>query len=886
METNTNTVTCLGMTFSSEEERRVYFREELRKKLPELRKLEGFPIGEAEDIINLSDPPYYTPCPNPWLNDFILHWENDKKELEKQKKRSNTFAVKEPYASDISEGKTNPLYAAHGYHTKVPHLAIMRYILHYTQPGDIIFDGFAGTGMTGVASLLCRNPDPELRFKIDSEFKENGLKNPQWGVRKVMCGDLSPIAGFIASNYMTANDVLVLEKNAKRILKELETECGWMYGTKHTDGKTGRINYTVWSEVFVCSHCGQDIVFYESAFDKNERKIRDEFHCPSCSAICSKNSLDLIYESVYDQVTNSVVQAPKRIPVLINYTIHGKKFEKKPDKNDEEIISRTIRMELPNGFPTDKLPDMQMVRVGRMKPSKITHIHHFFLPRQQQALGTLWQLVQKVEDYRERSILFWFAEQAVWGMSVLCRYVPTHYSQVNQFLSGVFYVASQIVDASPWYILDGKLKRILKALQQIKPMSGESVVFTGDCGNTNISDNSVDYVFTDPPFGENIYYSDLNILLESWHRVLTNTNQEAIIDRVKGKDLSKYQSMMTNCFEEYFRVLKPGHWLTVEFSNTSAAVWNGIQLSLQRAGFIVANVAALDKKQGSFQAVTSPTAVKQDLIISCYKPSAEFQRKFLSEDNETSVMIFVSEHIDHLPLSIVNEKSATAVIERSPKILYDRLITYFLMRGLPIPVDASKFQQLLKNQFSERDGMVFTPEQAVLYDEQKARLGITKQLSLVFDIIYSENDAVLWLKEKLGNNPQKYQQVQPDFRKANTATRRGEKEFELRTLLEENFIELPDGRWRVPDPNEGKDREILRNKALLREFGRYAEDLSISKAKKLKDVRVEALRAGFRNCWEKRDFGTIVQVGEKIPQNILMEDEQLLTFFDIANDRM
>ena len=57
--------TIFGMTFKNAEERRAYFREELRKKLPELKKIEGFPIGSDEDILNLSDPPYYTACPNP-----------------------------------------------------------------------------------------------------------------------------------------------------------------------------------------------------------------------------------------------------------------------------------------------------------------------------------------------------------------------------------------------------------------------------------------------------------------------------------------------------------------------------------------------------------------------------------------------------------------------------------------------------------------------------------------------------------------------------------------------------------------------------------------------------------------------------------------------------
>src|ERR1035437_363582 len=71
-------VKCLGITFNDEEERREYFRKELRDKLPELKKIEGYPIGEDEDIIALSDPPYYTACPNPWLNDFIEEWEKEK----------------------------------------------------------------------------------------------------------------------------------------------------------------------------------------------------------------------------------------------------------------------------------------------------------------------------------------------------------------------------------------------------------------------------------------------------------------------------------------------------------------------------------------------------------------------------------------------------------------------------------------------------------------------------------------------------------------------------------------------------------------------------------------------------------------------------------------
>lgn len=122
-------VTCLGMEFPNDDARRKYFRDELRKKLPELRQIEGFPIGKDEDIIRLSDPPYYTACPNPWLNDFIAQWEEEKKQLEREGKRKADFEVKEPYASDVSEGKSNAIY-------------IWRILIiqkFHTQPSCVIF---------------------------------------------------------------------------------------------------------------------------------------------------------------------------------------------------------------------------------------------------------------------------------------------------------------------------------------------------------------------------------------------------------------------------------------------------------------------------------------------------------------------------------------------------------------------------------------------------------------------------------------------------------------------------------------------------------------------------------------------------------------------------
>lgn len=114
--------------------------------LDKVRDIEGFPIGTDEDIIALSDAPYYTACPNPFIEEFI-------KENGTPYDEETDDYHREPFAADVSEQKNDAIYNAHSYHTKVPYKAIINYLLHYTEPGDIVLDGFCGTGMTGIANL-------------------------------------------------------------------------------------------------------------------------------------------------------------------------------------------------------------------------------------------------------------------------------------------------------------------------------------------------------------------------------------------------------------------------------------------------------------------------------------------------------------------------------------------------------------------------------------------------------------------------------------------------------------------------------------------------------------------------------------------------------------
>lgn len=855
----TGPVTCLGITFENDDTRRSYFREELRRKLPELKQVEGFPIGEDEDILRLSDPPYYTACPNPWLNDFVAEWEKEKSELETQGKRQKDFKVKVPYASDVSEGKNNPIYMAHAYHTKVPHPAIMRYILHYTQPGDIVFDGFAGTGMTGVAANLCGS-------KQDVEALQE--PNAKVGVRHSICSDLSPIASLISASYNLPFNPQEFEKKANAILEQVEKEYGWMYETE-VNGKRAKINSTIWSDVFICPNCNKELVLWDEAVSLEENTIRNEFPCPHCGTLCTKRTMEKAWETSFDDTLGKTIALNKKVPVRVNYSQGRTRGEKDIEDFDKEMISTINKIDSSN-YKTLLMPLGD--ESSRIQNYGISHYHQFYTKRNFIYLNKVSELIG--EDLLLRA---WFTS-TLQNASTMYKF---RMDRKGGIVSGTLFIPSLNIELYPLNILRRKI-RDFSATNYLE--RGNSAIAVNSATKLSlIADNSIDYMFIDPPFGANIMYSELSSIWEGWIKVRTNNKEEAIINSVQQKTLFDYQILMNRSLREFYRILKPGKWITIEFSNTSASVWNSIQNALQGVGFVVANVAALDKKQGSFNSVNTTTAVKQDLVITCYKPSEELLQKFeTTQDKSENVWSFTEELLLRLPVHLQKESMTTAVVERSPKILYDRLISYYVQHGYNVPLSAAEFQKGLRERFVERDGMFFTAEHAIEYEEKKAKAPEMVPMAL---FISSEAEGIEWLKRELSVVPKTYSELQPRWMQDLAKPKKGDELPELMQILEENFLKDEEGKWHKPNLENETDLERIRLRKLLKEFNVYVDMASKPNAK-IRSVRMEALRAGFKDAYTNKDFATIVQVGNRLPEALLMEDEALLQYYDIASSRV
>jgi hypothetical protein len=235
--------------------------------------------------------------------------------------------------------------------------------------------------------------------------------------------------------------------------------------------------------------------------------------------------------------------------------------------------------------------------------------------------------------------------------------------------------------------------------------------------------------------------------------------------------------------------------------------------------------------------------------------------------------------------------------------------------------------------------MFFLPEQVNEYDKKRAQVENIGQLAI---FVEDERSAINWLRNFLKNRPSTSQDIQPEFmQQLGASWKKWETRPELKALLDQNFLcydgtgEVPSqihsylssqfkelrnlpkdhtqlkskgkNRWYVPDPKKNVDVETLRNKRLLEEFWSYLPEgytppaltankgqtlpgltvprPKIPKGKKLKELRTEAVRVGFKHCYQQKDYTTILVVADMIPDSVLNEDEQLQMIYDTAVTR-
>lgn len=485
---------------------------------------------------------------------------------------------------EVAVKRSDPVYNAHAYLTKIPVTAIEPFLEAFTKPGDLVLDMYGGSGMTGVAAAM-QGRRAEIR-------------------------DISALGQHVGSNYLNLVEEDVLRAAAKGAIDEARKQLGDIYATRCANcDEVATLSRTVWTYIYECQRCRAPVNYYEAL--KASGWSKKGMKCRSCNVVFSaRHSQRIAEEPVLDTIAcacSAKLRDCEHLDSRHAFSMEGVSY---PDVAIAE--------------------DRQMFQSSALKKHGLVTTAAFFSKRNLAALAVLRQAIEEVEDKSIRSKLLFAFTGVLTRASKRYQWHPKrplNAANQNYYIAPVFY------EWNVYDLFERKIEAALRSDRYIRermaaagiPDAGQVNYVTGSADEIDLPDESVDYVFTDPPFGSNIFYSDMNLFQEVWIGSFTDDSQEAVVDRSsnggKPRTPERYERLITDSLKEAHRVLRTDGWLSLVFSNSNGQMWALLQRAIVNSGLSLEEVTLLNKGQRSVKGLASgfEKVVTVDLVLSMQK---------------------------------------------------------------------------------------------------------------------------------------------------------------------------------------------------------------------------------------------------------------------------
>lgn len=574
------------------------------------------------------------------------------------------------YSFPLPATRTGALYNAFSYPTKISAESVALYIACHTKPGDNVLDVFGGSGSTAIAALLCERPTKKmLQLAADREL------TPQWGPRNATVYEISEIGTLLTRVMTNAPNPNSFTAAARRLVDAALKLEPTLYQASSPDGQDGVIRQIIWSDVIECPHCGNQITYADARVRYEPLRFDDTSTCP-CGHTSSPDDWTRVLEDVVDPWTGEAHTRRLRVP----WKVYGKSaagnWSRNANAEDSEAETNALSRKLPDGTPVVSIQWGDLHRSGYHHG--MTHLHHLYTARNFRALATLWQLIDNEPEELQEALRLLVLSYNAAHSTLMTRVVLKKNSKdfiVTGAQSGVLYVSGLPVEKNVFIGIERKIKTFAAAFDLLHGLSGEATIVTASSANLHLPNESIDYVFTDPPFGGYIPYSEINQLNELWLGQITRTEDEAIISPSQGKGLREYQHLLSSVFSEVSRVMKSDADATLVFHSSHASVWRALTASLAEAGLVVTAASILDKRQSSFKQVNGHLSVSGDPLLRLKK-------------NTTDLSSPVTMTMRDLALAEIQPSDHSIITTRQKQHRYSELVGTALVEGVPITMDA------------------------------------------------------------------------------------------------------------------------------------------------------------------------------------------------------
>jgi hypothetical protein len=477
----------------------------------------------------------------------------------------------------VAEAHT-PMYLMHKYWARKPHNVVAEYIKRYSREGEIVLDPFSGSGVTAIEAI------------------KHG--------RKGIAIDLNPVASFITQHTAMPADIDSIKSVFARIKKVCEEKIEALYET-------------------TCKKCGAKARILATIWDRDRKHpLEIRYHCPTCNRRAAKSL----------------------------------------DANDRKLLREIDKMKAPWWYPTTRL-----VYNGR-EFQEGTHLKDYdsvdklFTKRNLTALSILYNTIDSIKDSKIRNFFKFAFTSMLHLASKMCPVAKpsershwSEYSATSFWAVQRYWIPPKFMESNVWMLFEsavnGKQGLIkgkedsntqisyYKEARDFRDLNKGANILIKTYNALKLSqlvpDNSVDYVFTDPPYGGAVQYFELSTLWASWLGMsLDWWEDEITINDEQNKDFDYYHKMMHAAFLEVYRVLKPARWLTVTFHSTDIKVYNSIIKAVLFAGFDLEKIIYQPPARASAKGLLQPYgSAVGDYYIRFRKPEKSKQTLQSIEDD-------------------------------------------------------------------------------------------------------------------------------------------------------------------------------------------------------------------------------------------------------------
>lgn len=388
-----------------------------------------------------------------------------------------------------------------------------------------------------------------------------------------------------------------------------------------------------------------------------------------------KATINSLYELEYDGELTLVTHTiwKNGTPIEVWYSTNQSKKKIREGTDADITMSQHPSVEA-KWYPTSPMFENSRINVGQNQT-----VADLFTPRALVGLSLIYDEIKNIENPNIRDVFELTLTGTLSQASNLVFVIRGRKknesdppkAEVGSWVIG-YWVPEEHFEINVWNCFENRFKRIIKGENEINELFSNREngyyennvrLINGSATQLQLANDSVDYVFIDPPHANRILYLEQSLMWNAWLGLDydINWNDEVIVSEAKQrkeKNAQNYNQLLAESFAEISRVLKPGKYFSIAFNCLDDNTWIDTLNLLITHGFEIADIVPLEYSATSVIQDNRKNALKTDFVLTFKNTNNKVQEPIIFKIDdlqlEDNIKTILSEHPEYEVYNVMN----------------------------------------------------------------------------------------------------------------------------------------------------------------------------------------------------------------------------------------